>query len=76
MYRELAAHLAQVQGISTKLEAQNALNFSYEASQIAAIQIIYDDQQLSDRTHTLIKAILDHYGSWQEQPSPINQNNY
>jgi len=68
MYRELAVHLAQVKGLSTKLQPQNQTSFSYEASQIAGIELIYDhelDYELS--THTLIRAILDHYGNWHEQ---------
>jgi hypothetical protein len=62
MYKELAAHLSQVNSVNVELEWQDAKNFDYSASQIAAIAVSYN-QEFRD----LVQKILDHYGAWQEQ---------
>ena len=62
MYKELAAHLSQVTSVNAELHLQDALDFDYDASQIAAISISYV-QESAD----LVQKILNHYGIWQEQ---------
>lgn len=62
MYKELSAHLSQVTGVGTELHWQDAQNFDYNDSQIAAISISY-----SQESADLVQKILNHYGVWQEQ---------
>jgi len=62
MYKELAAHLRQVNSVSVELQWQNTKNFDYSASQIAAINISY-----SQEAEDLVQKILGYYGTWQEQ---------
>lgn len=60
IYRELASHLAQVQGIETHLTPQQFQQFDYHQSQIGSLEINYTEAfQESDRP--LVTAILDYY---------------
>jgi len=68
IYRELASHLEQVQGVETDLTPQQFQQFDYHQSQIGSLEINYTETfQESDRT--LVTAILDYYaqrhGSYQ-----------
>ncbi|NCR43759.1 MAG: hypothetical protein GPJ03_08825 [Microcystis aeruginosa G13-01] len=68
IYRELASHLEQVQGVETHLTPQQFQQFDYHQSQIGSLEINYTETfQESDRT--LVTAILDYYaqrhGSYQ-----------
>jgi hypothetical protein len=66
MYKELAAHLGQISSVSVELQWQNAKNFDYSASQIAAINLSYSQEDVD-----LVRKILDCYGTWQEQESEV-----
>ncbi|NCQ96009.1 MAG: hypothetical protein EWV75_16500 [Microcystis wesenbergii Mw_QC_S_20081001_S30D] len=60
IYRELASHLQQVQGVETHLTPQQFQQFDYHQSQIGSLEINYSEAfQESDRT--LVTAILDYY---------------
>ncbi|GCA77136.1 hypothetical protein MiTe_03989 [Microcystis aeruginosa NIES-2520] len=68
IYRELASHLEQVQGVETDLTPQQFQQFDYHQSQIGSLEINYTETfQESDRP--LVTAILDYYaqrhGSYQ-----------
>jgi hypothetical protein len=68
IYRELASHLEQVQGVETHLIPQQFQQFDYHQSQIGSLEINYTEAfQESDRA--LVTAILDYYaqrhGSYQ-----------
>jgi len=68
IYRELASHLEQVQGVETHLTPQQFQQFDYHHSQIGSLEINYTEAfQESDRA--LVTAILDYYaqrhGSYQ-----------
>ena len=68
IYRELASHLQQVQGVETHLTPQQFQQFDYHQSQIGSLEINYTEAfQESDRS--LVTAILDYYaqrhGSYQ-----------
>lgn len=68
IYRELASHLQQVQGVETHLTPQQFQQFDYHQSQIGSLEINYTETfQESDRA--LVTAILDyyaqHHGSYQ-----------
>ncbi|WP_019500548.1 hypothetical protein [Pseudanabaena sp. PCC 6802] len=65
MYRELATHLSQVDGVTIDLIWQDRQDFSYDASQIAGMYI--SAASLSERSQALVRSILDRYGSWQIQ---------
>ena len=74
VYREVAAHLRQVEGVEASLimrslDGDPTAEFDYYQSQVAALQINYPDNMTqSDRER--VSAILDYYakryGSWQE----------
>lgn len=68
IYREIASHLQQVQGVETHLTPRQFQQFDYHQSQIGSLEINYAEAfQESDRP--LVTAILDyyaqHHGSYQ-----------
>jgi hypothetical protein len=68
IYREIASHLEQVQGVKTHLTPQQFQKFDYLQSQIGSLEINYTETfEESDRS--LVTAILDYYaqrhGSYQ-----------
>ena len=71
VYREVAAHLRQVSGVSVDLETQRSPEFDYHQSQIGVMIIRYPDS-LTDTDQQKITAILDfysnRYGQWQREP--------
>ncbi len=73
MYKELATHLSQLDGVSAELIWQDRQDFSYEASQIAGMNVTCTSQML-ERFRSeclwpqeLVLSILNHYGAWQNQ---------
>ncbi len=68
VYREIAAHLRQVPGVSARLETQTSDQFDYQASQIAALELCYP-ATLEAAARDRLTAILDYYaqrhGPWQ-----------
>ena len=74
VYREVAAHLRQVEGVDTRLimrsvEHDPTEKFDYYQSQVAAIEISYDDKILV-REREIVQDILDYYAQryspWEE----------
>lgn len=67
VYREIAAHLRQVEGVEVELVEQDCQQFDYNQSQIGSLQIAYPD-----RDRVLVEAILTYYdrryGSSDRQP--------
>ena len=61
VYREVAAHLRQIEGVNTGLLPQTAKEFDYLQSQVGGIWIRYD-ADAADRCHPQTEAILTHYG--------------
>lgn len=61
-YREVAAHLRSLSGVTVELEWNTASTFQYTDSQIGSMRLTLDEAADSDR----LRAILQHYGSWQE----------
>lgn len=76
VYREVAAHLRQVNGLKADLFAPGpSLAFDYHGSQVGGLWIEYpEDASESDRL--LVDRILayysDRFGPWQEDDTPIN----
>jgi len=71
IYREIAAHLQQVKGVSVSLNPQTSPNFSYQTSQIEALELEYTaDFEPSQKVE--VQGILDYYaqrhGNYQVVP--------
>ncbi|MFE1746921.1 hypothetical protein [Coleofasciculus sp. H7-2] len=72
VYREIAAHLRQVEGVDTGLVPQpSGQSFDYNQSQVGGLWIQYaEDADLSSRQR--VKQILDYYSQrycpWEENP--------
>ncbi len=68
VYREVAAHLQQVDGVETELVSQHSQQFDYQLSQIDRIQIQYP-QNFSPAAQQRVQQILayysDRYGNWE-----------
>lgn len=65
VYREVAAHLRQVEGVDTTLimrstEHNSAEKFDYCQSQVAALQISYAEN-IAETDQKQVTAILDYY---------------
>ncbi|MEE3717497.1 hypothetical protein V2H45_12105 [Tumidithrix elongata RA019] len=67
MYRELAAHLAQIDRVSAELIWQDSPTFDYAASQISGMWLHYP-RALSQSLYHLVQEILSHYGNWTAEP--------
>jgi hypothetical protein len=61
VYREVAAHLQQVEGVQTELLPQTATSFDYHLSQIGGIQISHPTT-LATAHQQRLQDILDYYG--------------
>ncbi|MGF1576127.1 MAG: hypothetical protein ACFCU9_09350 [Cyanophyceae cyanobacterium] len=61
-YREVAAHLRSLSGVTVELEWNTAATFEYTDSQIGSMRLTLAEVADPDRLRT----ILQHYGSWQE----------
>ena len=81
VYREVAAHLRQIQGVDTGLiirpiHHDPQAKFDYYQSQVAAIQINYAEN-IAVNVEQQITAILDYYArryhSWQDYSTANNQ---
>lgn len=74
VYREIAAHLRQVQGVDAGLTPQTVQQFDYNQSQVGSLWIDRsDDCDLAGRER--VKQILEYYqnryGAWKEDTSQI-----
>jgi hypothetical protein len=61
VYREVAAHLRQVEGVEVELLPQTATSFDYLQSQVGGLQISYANPLASAQQQRL-QQILDYYG--------------
>lgn len=68
IYREVAAHLRQIEGVNTGLLEQQSQRFNYFQSQVRGIWIEHP-QPLPTDSQEQMEIILDHYaqsyGLWQ-----------
>lgn len=60
VYRELAAHLQQVKGVTTELVPQQSEQFDYTQSQVETLLIQYPSSLNIPEKHQ-IQRILDYY---------------
>ena len=67
VYREVAAHLRQVEGVNAGVIPQRSPQFNYHQSQVSGLWIEYA-ADLSEKSQQRLEAILDYYaqrhGSW------------
>lgn len=70
MYREVAAHLRQVEGVGTALLTRTSRQFEYQQSQVEGLWVCYP-VPLEEKHKHLVEEILDyyaqHYGTWQRE---------
>ncbi len=74
IYREVAAHLSQVDGVKTELISQKSPQFDYRLSQIDSLRIDYsDDLDLANRQRLeqILAYYSDRYGVW-ETVAPVD----
>lgn len=68
VYREIAAHLRQVDGVEAEILPQTASEFDYELSQAGGIQLSWPES-LSEENQAKVLKILEYYrqrfGAWQ-----------
>ena len=63
VYREVAAHLRQVEGIKTGLIPQQSQEFDYHQSQVSGLWIEYV-ATLDPSCLAQVAEILDYYAQW------------
>lgn len=72
VYREVEAHLQQVEGVEVGLVTQRSTQFDYAQSQIESLWIQHSDP-IAPSAQERVKQILayygDRYGAWQ----PVDQ---
>ncbi len=59
VYREVAAHLQQVEGVTTELHPQTSGEFNYHLSQVGSISVEYPG---AFGQNPQLQEILDYYG--------------
>ena len=68
VYREVVAHLRQVDGVEAGLVPQSSQEFDYALSQIGSMWIEYDgelDSTARDRIDRILAYYGDRYGAWE-----------
>lgn len=65
VYREVAAHLRQFDGVQVSLLPQTAEDFDYLQSQVGGIEIGHPAPS-RDRVDTVLAYYRDRYGPWQD----------
>lgn len=61
VYREIAAHLQQVDGVSVVLLPQRSPEFDYGLSQVGGVEITYPEGA-DEACYARVEAILAYYG--------------
>lgn len=67
VYREVAAHLHQVDGVRTELVPQRSPEFNYSQSQIDSLWIEYEVEVsgVAERVQQILAYYGDRYGKWE-----------
>ena len=60
VYREIAAHLRQVEGVSVDIISQSSQQFDYNQSQVECLQLSFAPN-LPPENHKLVEQILAYY---------------
>ncbi|MBW4444084.1 MAG: hypothetical protein KME10_23235 [Plectolyngbya sp. WJT66-NPBG17] len=61
VYREVAAHLTQVEGVQTRLTPQTSQPFEYTLSQVGSLEIQFSDPN-NTQAQAQVEKILAYYG--------------
>jgi len=61
LYREIAAHLSQVEGVKTNLLPNSSAEFNYNDSQVESLQIQYFPPANLESSKKQVKEILQYY---------------
>lgn len=68
VYREIAAHLRQVEGVEVELVPNRSPQFDYAQSQIGCLSIHYADSSppsVAERVKQILAYYGDRYGKWE-----------
>jgi len=70
VYREVAAHLCQLPGVSVELLPQTATTFSYQHSQVGGLEMTCSntDPKVLAQVEKILGYYSDRYGTWQPLP--------
>ena len=69
VYREIAAHLRQVEGVETELLPQQSQQFDYHQSQIGGLLIRYPENATPacrQRVEQILAYYKNRYGAWED----------
>lgn len=75
IYREVAAHLRQVNGVKVEFVPQRSQQFDYTQSQIDSLWIQYAEESpanVRERVQQILAYYGDRYGTWEIVNSPNN----
>jgi hypothetical protein len=75
VYREVAAHLRQVEGVEAELLPQPSTVFDYFESQIGGLRLTFSPEastQTRQRVDQILAYYGDRHGNWQLIPDPSN----
>ncbi|MBW4542501.1 MAG: hypothetical protein KME43_25720 [Myxacorys chilensis ATA2-1-KO14] len=68
VYREIAAHLSQLEGVKTDLTPQTSQSFEYTASQIGSLEIqLSDPAEAEGKVEQILAYYSDRFGAWERQ---------
>lgn len=68
VYREIAAHLRQIEGLEVQIIPQSSSEFSYLKSQVEGLVLNYPSSLPTDekqRLQEILSYYETHYGQWQ-----------
>ena len=70
VYREIAAHLRQIDGVKASLLQQTAKEFDYLQSQVGGLCLEYlPSPDRDNRVQSILNYYGDKYGSWEQVES-------
>ena len=70
VYREIVAHLRQIDGVEASLIEQTALDFDYLQSQVGGLLIKYpSDEIINSQIESVLAHYAQKYGAWQSLQS-------
>lgn len=75
VYREMAAHLQQVSGVTATLMPPNFDQFDYYQSQVGGLQLQYNDDLPPldcQRVEEIIHFYAQRYGAPERRPTPVS----
>ena len=74
VYREMAAHLRQVNGVEAGLLPQTSQQFDYNQSQVGGLWIQYGETfeaENRERVNQILAYYQKRYGAWEEETAQV-----